>query len=128
MPTTRPDPLKVRAQIAAYVAKLPPDSRRAVKTIRTAIRTANPRAVEHFSYGIPGFKLDGKPLLWYAGWKTHVSLYPITAGMVRAHAKQIAHYRAGKGTLKFSLADDLPVSLIGRLAKTRAKEIRSGAR
>lgn len=125
MPTTKPDPRRTRSQIAAYLAELPPDSRRVAKALRATIQAAAPKAVEHFSYGIPGFRLDGKPLLWYAGWKTHTSVYPVTPAMKSAHGTQIKPYQASKGTLKFPLAEDLPLPLVTKLVKTRAREIRS---
>lgn len=95
-----------------------------VKKVRAAIRAAAPGAIDHFSYGIPGFRFEGRPLLWYAGWKTHVSMYPVTAAMKRAHDVQLRRYRTGKGTLRFPL-DDTPIPLVTKLAKTRAREIRA---
>lgn len=124
MPTITPR-RETAARIRAYIAKLPTDTRRAVKQVRAAIRASTPGAVEHFSYGIPGFRFEDKPLLWYAGWKTHVALYPVTAAIARAHARQIAPYRKGCGTLHFPLEGGIPVAMVGRLAKTRAREIRS---
>lgn len=122
-----PDSKKMGAQVRAYLAALPPDARRAAKQLRDAIRAAAPGAVEHFSYGIPGFRLDGRPLMWYAGWKQHMSIYPMTAPMKRDHAKTLARYEMSKGTLRLPLDEKLPVALVKRLVKTRAAEIRAVA-
>ncbi len=87
--SSKKDAPSVATRVKAYVAALPPDSRKALKELREAILSAAPDATQHFSYGIPGFRLDGKPLLWYAAWKNHMSLYPMTETIRRAHAAQL---------------------------------------
>lgn len=115
----------MHSQVTAYLAKLPPDSRRAVTKLRATIRSAAPQAIEDFGYGIPGFKLDGKVLVWYAGWKAHTSIYPVTAAMKRALGAQIKPFEGSKATLKFPLTVDLPLPLVIKVVKTRAREIRA---
>jgi uncharacterized protein YdhG (YjbR/CyaY superfamily) len=113
-----------KSQIASYIAPLPPDARKAMKQVRAAIRAAAPRAEEAFSYRIPGFRMDGKPLVWYAAFKNHYSVYPIGAAIRRSLAKDIEGYETSTGTIRFPLEERVPVSLIKKLVKARIAEAR----
>ena len=110
---------------AEYMAALPREKRATLEQVRRAILSAAPKAEEAFSYGIPALKLGGERFLWYAAWKNHCSLYPMTATMRREHAADVNGYEMAKGTIKFPDSAPLPVALIKKLARTRAAEVRN---
>ena len=114
--------------VADYIASKPPVARRALKQLRAAIKAAAPGITERISYRIPTFDLDGRYLLYIAAFKDHVSVYPVTSGMLARYGKAIAPYRAGKGTLRFPLDSPIPADLVAKLAKVRVGERRPSAR
>jgi uncharacterized protein YdhG (YjbR/CyaY superfamily) len=113
------DGMKVRA----YFASLPPDGRRRLKQLREVIRATTPNATEVISYGMPAFRLNGRILVWYAAWKNHSSLYPITGAVKRDHSDELEGYGTSKGTVRFPLDKPLPSGLIKRLVKARVREL-----
>jgi uncharacterized protein YdhG (YjbR/CyaY superfamily) len=123
-PVTRSKPTPAASQIQRYLQAQPPRARVALRRMRDAIRTAAPDAEESFSYRMPGFKLDGKALVWYAGFQEHTSLYPITGAIQRAFAERLKRLGRSTGTVRFPLDRPLPVALIRQLVKARIAEVR----
>ena len=102
--------------IDEYIAACPPESQNYLQQIRKLIHSLVPDAKEKISYQMAAFERNGKNLIHFAGWKQHVSLYPVPAGS-EAFERQIAKYAGGKGTLKFPLDEPLPIKLIERVIK-----------
>ena len=106
-----------------YISMQPADSQPILERVREAIRAALPDADEVISYQIPAYKVNGAMVIYFAGWKKHYSIYPAGAALVAAFADELAGYEVNdKGTIRFPLSQPVPVKLIGRLAKFRAKE------
>jgi uncharacterized protein YdhG (YjbR/CyaY superfamily) len=106
-----------------YIASQPKAAQRVLRRVRSAIRKAVPNAEETIAYKIPVYKLHNRPVLYFAGWKRHYSLYPATERVVAAFHAELASYELKKGTIRFPLDEPVPVNLIGRIAKFRAKEV-----
>jgi uncharacterized protein YdhG (YjbR/CyaY superfamily) len=107
-----------------YIALQPESARSTLEQVRTAIRKAVPAAAETISYNIPAYKLNNETILYFAGWKKHYSLYPITGSVIAAFKNEFARFEVNnKGTLRLPLSEPVPVRLIGRIAKFRAKEV-----
>ena len=111
-----------------YLAAQPRAVRAVLARVRRAIRQALPEAEEGISYRIPAYRLRGRPVLYFAGWARHYSLYPATRALVRALAKDLGPYELGKGTIRFPLTEPVPVRLIARIARHRAQEAGTRAR
>ena len=107
--------------IDEYIAACPEEAHAYLGQIRKLIRALVPDAKEKISYQIACFELNGRNLIHFAGWKKHVSLYPVPAGD-EAFERQIEPYMAGKGTLKFPLDEPLPVKLVEKIVKLHLAE------
>ena len=105
-----------------YIASQPEPVREVLTLVRNTIRKAVPEAVEVISYQIPAYKMGGRVALYFAGWKQHYSLYPAGERLVAEFQDEFASYVISKGTIRFPLSQRVPVKLIGRIAKFRAKE------
>jgi uncharacterized protein YdhG (YjbR/CyaY superfamily) len=106
-----------------YIASQPEAVQAILVRVRAAIRKAVPRAEESISYNIPTYKLGGRPLIYFAAWKKHYSIYPASASLAKEFKEELAPYEIEKGTIRFPYSEPAPVKLIARIAKFRAREI-----
>lgn len=106
--------------IDEYIAACPPQSQERLQTVREIIKSIAPDAKEKVSYQIAAFELNGRNLIYLAGWKSHISLYPLPPAD-ETFNEEIAPYVDGKGTLKFPLDKPLPLRLIKKVIKLHVK-------
>jgi uncharacterized protein YdhG (YjbR/CyaY superfamily) len=107
--------------IDAYIEDFPPETRAVLDEIRALIRDAAPEATETMSYAIPAFDLNGKHLVHFAGYATHVGFYPAPSG-IAAFKQEVARYKHAKGSVQFPLGEPLPADLIRRMVAFRVAE------
>ena len=113
--------------VDAYLGAQPALARSVLQRVRTAIHAATPEAEETIAYGMPAYKLTGVAksawVIYFAAWKEHYSLYPVSAALLDKLGAA-GRYTVEKGTVRFPYAAPVPVQLIERIAKARAKEAR----
>ena len=102
--------------VGEYIGSFPADVQAILEHVRRAILDAVPGAGETISYQIPAITLGGRPLLYFAGWTRHISLYPAPAGD-EALERRLGPYRAEKSTLKFPLSQPVPYDLVAQVAR-----------
>ncbi|HVG59327.1 MAG TPA: DUF1801 domain-containing protein [Hyalangium sp.] len=114
--------------VGEYIAAQPEGAQAILKRVRSTIRKAMPGAEESISYKIPTYKLHGGAVIYFAGWKQHYSLYPATEHILEELKDDLAPYEINKGTIRFPLTQPVPVKLIERIVKLRAKEAAEDAK
>src|SRR5579859_915553 len=113
----------VPKSVDEYLAAQPEAVRAKLEQVRDAIRRAVPEAVEGIGYRMPGYKFQGKPMLYFAGFKEHYSLFAASGTFFAALEDELGGYELRKGTVHFPLTKPVPVRLIRRIAKLRAAGI-----
>ncbi|UKJ06091.1 iron chaperone [Solitalea lacus] len=104
--------------IDEYISQCPENIQLILSQIRELIKKTVPDAEEAISYGIPTFKLNGRNLIHFAGYKKHIGMYPAPREHV-AFKDTLKSYKGGKGTVQFSLNQPLPIELIIEIVKYR---------
>jgi len=104
-----------------YISTFPKETQELLKQVRKTIRQAAPDADESISYGMPAYKLNGKPLVYFAAFKNHIGFYATPTGH-KEFADELSKYKQGKGSVQFPLDKPMPLDLIERITKFRVKE------
>ena len=107
--------------VASYFAKFPEASQKRMQQIRTLILEKAPEAQESISYGMPAYKTNGKPLIYFAAFKNHIGLYATPSGHTH-FADALSQYKQGKGSVQFPNEQPLPLDLIAEIIAFRVEE------
>ena len=114
-------PKKQFNTIDEYIQIFPSDIQIILEKIRKTVHEAAPDASESISYGMPAFKLNSKPLVYFAAFKKHIGFYALPSGN-KAFEKEISKYKSGKGSIQFPLDEPIPYDLINKIVIFRVKE------
>ena len=109
--------------VEAFIAASPKAAQPKLRELRRITRALAPEAEEIISYRMPTYKLNGKPLVGFAGFKHHVGFYPMSGSFLDDYKKELRGYVTTKGGVQFPLAEPLPLALIKRLIKDRIKSL-----
>ena len=112
---------KKPADINEYIASFPESTQEVLEAVRETIRKAAPKAVEAISYAIPAFNLNNTYLVYFAGYKKHISIYPAPTAEA-SFKKDFSPYKISKGTVQFPLDKPIPHSLITKIVKFLIKK------
>ena len=104
-----------------YIKSYPKDMQTILESLRATIKKVTPEAVESMSYGMPGYKLNNKPLVYFGGFKKHIGFFPTPNG-IKTFEKELSKYKTSKGTAQFPLDQPLPMNLITQIIKYRVSE------
>ena len=107
--------------IVSYFAKFPETSQKRMQQIRMLILEKAPEAQESISYGMPAYKTNGKPLIYFAAFKNHIGLYATPSGHTH-FADALSQYKQGKGSVQFPNEQPLPLDLIAEIIAFRVEE------
>jgi uncharacterized protein YdhG (YjbR/CyaY superfamily) len=110
--------------IDAYLATVPDPARATLVGIRRSVKALAPEAEESISYGMPTFKYRGRPLVYFAAWKDHCSLYGLD---VDAFKQELAGYEVARGTIRFPADRPLPAALLRTIIEARMAAIEAAA-
>ena len=103
-----------------YISYFPSETKTKLKIIRQIIKDIAPEAIESISYGMPAYKINKKPLVYFGGFAKHIGFYATPTGHEK-FKKQLSVYKQGKGSVQFPLDQQLPVALIKNIIKIRLK-------
>jgi uncharacterized protein YdhG (YjbR/CyaY superfamily) len=116
-------PAKKFETMNEYIESFPKNVQSTLEKLRDTVRRAAPEVVESISYDMPTFKLDGKRLVYFSAWKSHIGFYSIPEGSA-AFRKELSPFEGPKGSLRFPLDQPIPYDLVKKIVLLRVKEIR----
>ena len=108
--------------VEEYLAAVPEPARSTLEKVREVIRSVVPKETEEvISYGMPAFK-NKKPIVWYAAFSDHCSLFP-TPAVIEKFKKELAGYTISKGTIQFPSDKPMPAALLKKIVKARMEKM-----
>jgi uncharacterized protein YdhG (YjbR/CyaY superfamily) len=112
---------KKATTVSDYIKSFPKSTQVILNQLRTVIKETAPQAEELIGYGMPAYKLNKKPLVYFAGYANHIGFYATPNGHAK-FAKELSIYKQGKGSVQFPIDEPMPLGLIKKIVAFRVKE------
>ena len=110
-----------QTNVDEYIKSFPKSTQTLLKQVRKAIKDNAADAEEMIAYGMPAYKLNKKPLVYFAGYANHIGFYATPNGHEK-FAKELSKYKQGKGSVQFPIDQPMPIDLIIKIVKFRVTE------
>ena len=107
--------------VEEYIEMFPEELRERLNILRNIIKKNAPNAEEGISYGMPAYKLNKKPLVYFACYPKHIGFYATPTGHEK-FKKELSSYKQGKGSVQFPHEKPIPFELVEKMIKFRMKE------
>ena len=111
-------------EVDVYINGFGDERAERLTTMRSLVSTITPDAQEAMSYGLVGYKLNGKPLVYFGAFPKHIGFYATPNGH-EAFKEEFSKYKQGKASVQFPLDQPLPVELIRKVIAYRKTQLLS---
>ena len=109
--------------IDLHIARFAGAQRESLQRLCDDLRVILPGAEECISYNMPCFKVDGRAVAGFDGFKNHNSYFPHSGNVVNEVGPLPKGCSTTRGALRFPLDASLPKTLLWKLVKARLAEI-----
>ncbi len=108
--------------VASYLQTLTPEQRKVINHLRSIVQSTAPDAVESISYGLPAYKFNSKPLIYFGAFRSHYSIFP-TSGPIASLKDELKDFATAKGTIQFTSENPISDNLVKKIIRARLESI-----
>lgn len=118
---------EARRAVPAYIAAAAKEARPILKRLRAIVREAAPDAEEGIRYGMPGYELHGRPLVYFGGFARHVGVYALGRSLPAPLREKLRRHAAAKASLRFPYDAPFPAAPLKALIVMKVRMLRAVA-
>ena len=104
-----------------YCLDFPEETQIILENLKNFIQNLLPKSELCINYGIPTFKIKGKNVIHFGGFRNHIGLYP-SSEVIEIFDEKLKKYKTSKGTVQFPLTEELPFDLIQEIVEFRKEK------
>ena len=101
--------------VDAWMKGVAPERRAAIQQLREVCRRTLTGCEECMGYGMPGYKLDGQPLVGFNSQKQYIALYVMNIEVLDQFRNQLNASSIGKSCIRYNRPEKMDFAAIERL-------------